>query len=869
MAEVEAIVSRAAEEPTRQRAIQLTPYLLRNIPFWGAPGYLAGEQWRQLVKNQPIAIICRDTLSQNLLSLNWSVRPREASETMLDAEKDEMDHYTDVFEQADGDFDNHIELVLQDMLDLPFGAMSEIGRLNDDPEGPVMWVEHVDAATLAPTNDREWPVMQSIPGTAGRPIVFPKHSISRMYMTPRTEIRRKGWGMAPPEKGYLAVEMLYRGDRYYANLLLDTPEAGILDLMNMDADDAEEWLDGWRTLMTGIDGFKVPVLYGHDKPAQWIPLNRPPIDMLYDSTTLKYSAILAAAYGLRLSDIGLTEQSGENTLAGVIRGERQSRRTGRALVRSKTENYFNGMLPDHLQFIWEEVDEEAKTERARALSTFGLALGQLKRDGLISPKEARHELVATGLLDVEIDPNEVPEPEVPMGMPGQPMFDVPGGKNKKDKDKPNKPQQPGERNRGRVTSDERGKVSPVDGGRGKSAFGLVEETLVKTPPDVPGEPPFNIVVKQMAEIINPAIHSLPDLAMKAGVKDASKSGPLSPIKPAPRLRKLIKATVHEMLPGVLRTFIAVPDEYIQKTWLPQMQALDWGEPSEFDDSVVLRQSAAELRVILDALLESDQWWTVASTIEKTKILDLFVAAYEIGLEEEAINIARTLYEDQLVSAPELNVGINFNVTNRGVLDLLEESAADMITNVNEGTKYFIKRIVIGGVREGMARPAIASAIRDGERASEILGREGFMSDVVEEIKMGMIEMSKARAESIVLTEVNRATNMGHLHQDVAVGLKTKIWTHLGERGTTKKGNEHPCPICTTNEELGFVPNDFMYKTVFPEGALTPPGHPNVCHCTTLLNEDELKETVKRGEFAPFVGGKSNLLSEFRKKTETG
>jgi hypothetical protein len=846
-------VERAAEEPASQRAIKLVPYLNRTIPYWGHPGYLAGQQWRALVRNQPIAIICRDTLTQNLLSMDWSIRPRESKEAMLQLEKDEIDHYMDVFNEAEGDFDNYIEMIVQDMLDLPFGGMAELGRLNDDPEGPVMWIEHVDGATLIPTGDREWPVIQVVPNAPGRPIVFPSHSIARMYMTPSPQIKRKGWGMAPPEKIYLAIEMLYRGDRYYANLLLDTPEAGLLDLIDMKEDDAEEWLDSWRDLMMGIDGFKVPVLYDHKTPAQWIPFNRPPIDMLYDQTTLKYAAICAAGYGIRLSDIGMAEQSGEKTLAGVIRGERQSRRTGRAMVRSKTENHFNHILPDHLQFIWEEKDEEAKTEQGRALSTYGLALGQLKRDGLLSPEEARLELVSTGLMETEIDPNEIPEPEVPMGMPGKPTFQLPG--KKKDKRKPFG--KPDDDDRGRVKDEDKGKVSATQGGRG----GLSVKTLVKTPPDVPGDPPYNDLIRRMEVIVAPAIASIPELAAQSGSRQFRRSGPGSPIPSAPRIRRLIKAATREMLPSVKRTFDNLDNDAIQRIWLPEMQALDFGMPSELD-SMIIRQTTEEIRDVLNSHLLDDQWWKVANVWDKDAILSIFKSAYEVGLEEEAIAIIRSLYSEALLSSPELSLGINFNLTNSRTIRFLERSAAELVTRVNDGTKYFIKRIVVAGVRQGMARPRIAQAIRDGAKAERVLTEEGFMDEAIQDILSGMGEMSEARSESIVFTEVNRATNLGHLRQIIETGLKTKKWTHLGPRGVTRKGNEHPCPVCAGNEKLGFVSVDFLYLTVFSKGgpeddgrARTPPAHPNVCHCKVIFDEDELKATVARGEYAPYLGGK--------------
>jgi len=798
-------------------------------------------QWRTLVKNQPLAIIYRDTLISNTISLDWSVRLREPEEVSPDKRlryKEEIDYYTELFNEMEGGFDNYISLILQDMLDLPFGGMSEIGRLDDDPKKRVVWVQHVDAASLIPTGNPEWPVMQAVPGLPSKPVVFPRRAVNRCYMNPRPEIKRKGWGMAPPEKVYLAIEMLYRGDRYYANLLLDTPEAGILDLLDMEEEDAKDWIESARELFGGIGGWKVPVLYEHEKAAQWIPFTRPPSDMLYDETTMKYAQVLAAGYGLRLSDIGMAELKGEKTLAGVIRGERQSRRTGYGTVRKKLRNHLNRILPPHLMLVWEEKDEEAKTEQARALSTYGLALGQLKRDGLLSPEEARSELVSTGLLEVEIDPQEVPEPEMPMGMPGHGMFEKPGEKT--DKRKPFG--KTTDEDRGRVKDEEKGKVSPTKGGRGglgsflKRQFGKREAETIK-PKIAPDQ-----VIERMKQVVQPGIAAIPE-----------KAEP-------PRLRRLIKVITRAMVPMLQKTFGVIDDDAIERVWLPEMQALEFDLPSELD-SLVIRQTTQELRDMLDEHLDDDPWWKTATAWEKSEILAIFRASYEAGLEDMALNMVRSLYEEGLASVPTLAPTIDFDLVDHKVIRALEHKAAEMVTHVDEGTKYFLKRIVVAGVRRGLSRQKMAAAIRDGQSAERILRDEGFMDDVIDQIMNGLIEMTEKRAMSIVNTEVKGALVAGQLEQIKRTGLTKKGWRHFGERGVTAAGNVHPCPVCVRNEELGFVPFEYLYETVFKRGgpqgdgkAPGPPAHPNVCHCSIVFDEAELFATVKKGEFAPWLGG---------------
>jgi hypothetical protein len=160
-----------------------------------------------------------------------------------------------------------------------------------------LWVEPLDGGTLFPTLDTTYPYGQIVMEAVGAEVYFPKYAISRIYMSPKTEIKRKGWGMAPPEKIFLALQLIGRGDAYYANLLLDTPQVGILDLE--DIDETSKGMDkSWQGLLNGIDPFKIPVLYEHEKPATFINFTSPPADIMFDRAMLQYSALVASGYGM-------------------------------------------------------------------------------------------------------------------------------------------------------------------------------------------------------------------------------------------------------------------------------------------------------------------------------------------------------------------------------------------------------------------------------------------------------------------------------------------------------------------------------------------------------------------------------------------
>lgn len=396
-------------QPTKekgQRSLSASEaYFTRFIPSWSFPSGLNPTQWRYFVKMQPVAVDFRDTLIASIQSLDWKITPRDAD--MREELKMSVRYHTRLLEHGgywlDLDWTGMLEWILTDLMDLPFGTAVEVGRKGDAPEGRVAWFKPLDGGTLYPTLNKKYPVIQYYQST--EVVNFPAHAINRMYLSPRPEIEREGWGMAPPEKIYLAMEMLARGDRYYADLLLDVPPAGILDLQDMEKDSAIEWVNSFRTFVAnlGADGFKIPVLYEHTKEAKFIPFGKVPNDIMFDRITLKYAALVGAAYGMSLNDIGLqgTSSSGE-TLAGSIRSERRTRKTGLAKLKRKLKFFFENLIPDALQFDFIDMDDELATALGRARLANATAWGQLIDRGIFDRKEARLQTIQDGLVTISV-----------------------------------------------------------------------------------------------------------------------------------------------------------------------------------------------------------------------------------------------------------------------------------------------------------------------------------------------------------------------------------------------------------------------------------------------------------------------------------
>jgi len=415
-------------QPTKekqQRSLNAEDILFtRYISPWSIPNNITAEQWRQWVIYQPISMICRETMTANILSLDWQIVPRESK--YRDELSATMRYYTKLLNKGGYyygfDYSNLVEWLMTDLQDLPFGAGAEIGRKGDSPTGRVIWIKPLDAGTLYPTLNRDYPVIQYY--HSNNIIKFPAHAIIRTYMSPKTNILQEGWGMAPPEKIFLALEMLNRGDRYYANLLLEVPPAGILDLGDMEKDSALQWAKAFRSWSQGnLDAFAIPILYEHTGDAKFMPFGKAPNDLMYDRITLKFAAITCAGYGMGLGDIGLqsVSSSGE-TLAGSIRSERKTKRTGFARSKKKIKFFFDSILPDSLEFKFIDLDDELNVSLGRARLASATAAQIWMQNNVFDNKEMRLQTLEDGIVSINVSE----EPPKPKALPNAKNPERPG-----------------------------------------------------------------------------------------------------------------------------------------------------------------------------------------------------------------------------------------------------------------------------------------------------------------------------------------------------------------------------------------------------------------------------------------------------------
>jgi len=797
----------------KAKSLQIPPFLRRYLPDFLTPMWVEAARWRNVVRNEPTAIICRDRLIVYAQAQPWDITAKNTKDTKK--LEDDIAYYKNF---VLGDFDTILDLLWQDALDLPVGGNVELVRwptnvlptierdgetfrvTQPNPKGHIFKLVPIDGATIAPTHDPDFPVMQKVQGDMGNPVFFGANEIGRIVLTPRPEMRVKGYGMPPPQRIYMAISLLYYGNQYYARLLLDTPEAGILDLLDMSQQDAEDWVSSYQNLLQGVDPLKIGVLYQHTQAAKWIPFGRPPSEMSYDNVTLKQQRIVAAGYWLTLKDIGLDPAGG--TLAGEIRRQRETRLTGFGMIREKTKNFINSdVLPPYLEFAWIEKDDEALAATGRARLLNAQALKAMVEGGLIQPEDGQAQLKKDGLLTIELQPQpkEAPAPLPPAQSRNGAL---PAGDNEDQTGRELERVPPSAGGRGEVGQTQRAAlgdpaISAVEPGSSNfDRLGLVFENA------------FDAVLKRMGDI---------------------------------QLRRLIKAALKAQFPIASKAIINL-SEADRVQWAEERFKSWFGEESIFDQIPQVQKVDKLVLEDLEKLLEDDRWWELPPEVV-AQVLEVLNLAFSEGATVAAEMVQQFLYEEGLVSSPDL-IGFNFDLKNPVTINRLNTDAATMVRRVNDGTKFYLKRIITAGVDEGVSSQEIAARIAEGQGLDKILRESELVAKVTQRARQEIEGLSSKRIESIVNTEINRAESEGRLAQWTKQGLTKKAWKHTG--------SDVPCKVCVGNIEQGFVPMDHKFNSVFGEATiLSSPGHPNTCHCHMEFDEAEL--IAKAGELNAWNG----------------
>jgi hypothetical protein len=300
-----------------------------------------------------------------------------------------------------------------------------------------------------------------------------------------------------------------------------------------------------------------------------------------------------------------------------------------------------------------------------------------------------------------------------------------------------------------------------------------------------------------------------------------------------RLIRLIAPKVFRQVKGALNE---LSDSQEISRWNLWHEEALYGKGEE---DVKIQKASDDER--LDKDLGRDEWWLL--DIDEEEIIAILSIAYILALESAAKEIASDMYLAGILESPVLDPNTVFRLVNEQILKELAEKAALMVTNVNEGTKYYLRRMLVSGIRQGLTKADIVARIRAGVDIKEILDDNIFMQEVSASVKSQIRGLTEHRIRSIVSFEVRSAEMNAWLKQFKSLGLTQKRWKHYG--------SDIPCEVCQSNIDVGDVPLDYKYESVFGNTEV-PPAHPNE-HCGITYNRDELESLIRDGKFTIWTG----------------
>ncbi len=776
------LITRARSEPAGKR---LEPYLVRRPYYYVDPGAYTAAAWRQVIARAPIVKNCIATLILQLRAIPWELKADDDQK---------VEYYSSVLDHANGeDWPTFLGRLVRDTLEVPFGGALEVVRWREGRwQDNVYSLLHVDGGSLAPTYDAELPYVQINPLRSYDRVYFAPSELVRVPWMMHTDLPNYGWSFTPCMDCFPAIESLVRSDVFYNTLLSDTPPPGILDLLDMSRDEAEEWAESFRATFEGIDRFKIPILYDHKAKAEWISFQETGLHASLGELVKRYAEIVCSSFGMSIVDLGLYEYS--QTKAGGVAQLDASKRQGLGGLMTQIATVLNGrVFPDDVEFVWKPLDTEDAVRKAAAQKTRVDTLAAAQAAGFIVKKEGRDMLAKEGIIvpdpDVDIEKAEaeaaaraerLAAAKAPQaGQTGQDVGPAVGDEEAGSQAGAPKPVGPEE-----SRAAKRSLAGEV------SLYSLVFDELYR--------------VRYAWEDCERTVDWETLVARARSGED-----PLPVARTDRAYRLLVDGLVSEFSRLAARLPRELVARAVERVW------------AHFEGPVTHAATAEAIYTTIRDILAGEPSLDLSDEALAT-VFQALSLAYEQGLLAAAEDVWAALASNGHVTGP---LKLRFGLTNPDVLEALRTNVVQLGRDLDEGTRSLVARLIYSGVREGRAVYA---------------GKDSITAEI---LKAFPLTIGRRRAQSIALFEVNKVESLAHLKQYRTFGLTRKGWNAVESLA---------CELCRRNMARGFVPLEAKFENVFGpcDG---PPGHPTVCHCALRFDRQELLERARSGQFTLFDG----------------
>ena len=311
------------------------------------PGNISFKVLRQIAKQDALIRICVNVIKKEVSQCDWHITVEENAPLWKEGYKKEQEYLTNFFKYMNTNGENMrvlLDRLLEDLLVLDAWVIEKIKTI-DGTE--LVWLNAVDGATIKPVYDDRgelWDPAYKQFINNQKTAEFSQDELIYMMANPQNDIDLYGYGMSPIESILLQVQASLEADMHNIKRFSgDNVPPGILDLWEMNNEDAETFIATWNATVIGnVD--KMKFVWGPGGGKKFVPFQTTNRDMQYSEYIIWLSKIKLSVYGLSGIDANMLQDANRSTA-----------KEQRQITNSRWVKSTKGLVEEYFtrQVIWE------------------------------------------------------------------------------------------------------------------------------------------------------------------------------------------------------------------------------------------------------------------------------------------------------------------------------------------------------------------------------------------------------------------------------------------------------------------------------------------------------------------------------------
>ena len=312
---------------------------------------------RQIASRDALIRICVNVIKKAVSQADWTIQVKKNApwDPKTDYEKEKKTCY-DLFEYMNMNWENMrivLDRILEDILILDAWAIEIIKSLDWKK---IKALNSVDWATIRPVYNKYWEL-----GTpAYKQLIydqvvgeFNKEDMIYIMANPQNDVDLFWYWMSPIESILLQVQAALEADMFnIKHFTKDNVPPGILDLWDMNSDQAEEFIATWNATVIG-NPHSLKFVRGSAQDKKFIPFNNTNKDMQYVEYINWLSKIKLATYWLSTIDANILQDLNRSTWETMraLSNARWVKSTKKLIEEYFTRNVIRCMEEDNEKYL--------------------------------------------------------------------------------------------------------------------------------------------------------------------------------------------------------------------------------------------------------------------------------------------------------------------------------------------------------------------------------------------------------------------------------------------------------------------------------------------------------------------------------------